>query len=256
MAAYNIFDLSGKVAAVVGGGSGIGEAVALGAAEAGAAVVCLDVNMDAAAGVAAKAREGRALRVGHPRHSRCRRGRSRVPDDQGRARQPRHRDLHAEHQRAQEDPQLSGRRADARARSEPEGHVQRAPIGRPHHDRAAQGQHRALLVDPVAGRRARSVGLRRDEGRHRATGARRGVRVRPLRRVNARSRRRRNAAHHADQERSDWFTPTPPRVQSVGRPEEMVGPMLFLASDAASYDRTILRGWRWLAQRQARAAYL
>jgi NAD(P)-dependent dehydrogenase (short-subunit alcohol dehydrogenase family) len=47
-----LFDLTGKVAAVIGGGSGIGEAVALGAAELGATVVCLDANADAAVDVA------------------------------------------------------------------------------------------------------------------------------------------------------------------------------------------------------------
>jgi NAD(P)-dependent dehydrogenase (short-subunit alcohol dehydrogenase family) len=52
MPARNIFDLSGKVAAVIGGGSGIGEAVAIGAAQAGARVVCLDVNEEAARRVA------------------------------------------------------------------------------------------------------------------------------------------------------------------------------------------------------------
>jgi NAD(P)-dependent dehydrogenase (short-subunit alcohol dehydrogenase family) len=52
----NIFDLSGRVAAVVGGGSGIGEAVALGAARAGANVACLDINEEAARSVAERAR--------------------------------------------------------------------------------------------------------------------------------------------------------------------------------------------------------
>jgi len=56
MPPQNIFDLSGKVAAVVGSGSGIGEAIALGAARAGAVVVGLDVNGDAAEAVAARAR--------------------------------------------------------------------------------------------------------------------------------------------------------------------------------------------------------
>lgn len=51
----NIFTLAGKVAAIVGGASGIGEAVAIGAAEAGARVVCLDVNAEAARCVADKA---------------------------------------------------------------------------------------------------------------------------------------------------------------------------------------------------------
>jgi NAD(P)-dependent dehydrogenase (short-subunit alcohol dehydrogenase family) len=57
----NRFDLTGKVAAVIGAGSGIGEAVALGCAEAGARVACLDINEPAARGVAeAAAREGAA----------------------------------------------------------------------------------------------------------------------------------------------------------------------------------------------------
>jgi NAD(P)-dependent dehydrogenase (short-subunit alcohol dehydrogenase family) len=47
-----LFDLSGRVAAVVGGGSGIGEAVAHGLKDAGAAVAVLDINGDAAARVA------------------------------------------------------------------------------------------------------------------------------------------------------------------------------------------------------------
>jgi NAD(P)-dependent dehydrogenase (short-subunit alcohol dehydrogenase family) len=47
----HIFDLSGKVAAVIGGGSGIGEAVTIGAARLGATVVCLDIKQDEAARV-------------------------------------------------------------------------------------------------------------------------------------------------------------------------------------------------------------
>ena len=57
MSMRNIFDISGKVIAVVGGGSGIGEAVTLGAAAAGATAACLDINGDAAARVAQRARE-------------------------------------------------------------------------------------------------------------------------------------------------------------------------------------------------------
>ena len=49
-----LFDLTGKTAAVIGGGSGIGEAVAIGAAAQGAGVVILDANADAADAVAAK----------------------------------------------------------------------------------------------------------------------------------------------------------------------------------------------------------
>ena len=49
-----LFDLTGKVAAVIGGGSGIGEAVAVGAARQGAQVVVLDANEKGAAAVAAR----------------------------------------------------------------------------------------------------------------------------------------------------------------------------------------------------------
>ena len=54
----NIFDLTGKVTAVIGGASGIGEAVTLGAAGMGATVVCLDVKADAAEAVAKRAGDG------------------------------------------------------------------------------------------------------------------------------------------------------------------------------------------------------
>lgn len=51
----NIFDLSGKVAAIIGGASGIGEAVTLGAARMGAKTLCLDIKLDAAEKVAVQA---------------------------------------------------------------------------------------------------------------------------------------------------------------------------------------------------------
>lgn len=61
----NIFDLSGKVAAVIGGASGIGEAVTIGAAQLGAKVVCLDIRKVEASRVAAKAvDEGCSCEVG------------------------------------------------------------------------------------------------------------------------------------------------------------------------------------------------
>jgi len=47
-----IFDLTGKIAIVIGGGSGIGEAVTVGAARQGAHVVCLDIKPDEASRVA------------------------------------------------------------------------------------------------------------------------------------------------------------------------------------------------------------
>jgi NAD(P)-dependent dehydrogenase (short-subunit alcohol dehydrogenase family) len=53
----DMFSLEGKNAAVVGGGSGIGEAVAIGCAEQGAYVRCLDVELDGAVETAATIRE-------------------------------------------------------------------------------------------------------------------------------------------------------------------------------------------------------
>ena len=55
MASKGIFDLTGKVTAVIGGASGIGEAVTIGAVNMGARVVCLDIKQEAAASVAARA---------------------------------------------------------------------------------------------------------------------------------------------------------------------------------------------------------
>src|SRR5262249_7451869 len=48
----SLFRLDGKIAAVIGAGSGIGEAVAMGAGRQGATVVCLDANEGAARAVA------------------------------------------------------------------------------------------------------------------------------------------------------------------------------------------------------------
>jgi NAD(P)-dependent dehydrogenase (short-subunit alcohol dehydrogenase family) len=54
MADHGMFSLNGKTAAVIGAGSGIGEAVAIGAVRQGASVVCLDINEAAARSVADK----------------------------------------------------------------------------------------------------------------------------------------------------------------------------------------------------------
>jgi NAD(P)-dependent dehydrogenase (short-subunit alcohol dehydrogenase family) len=55
MSERGLFDLSGKVAIVIGGAQGIGEAVTLGAAASGARVVCLDIKLDLAQAVASTA---------------------------------------------------------------------------------------------------------------------------------------------------------------------------------------------------------
>ena len=48
-----MFSLEGKTVAVIGAGSGIGQAVAIGAAQQGAYVCCLDLHQDTAAATAA-----------------------------------------------------------------------------------------------------------------------------------------------------------------------------------------------------------
>ena len=52
MKSDRVFGLGGRVAAVIGAGSGIGEAVARGCARQGATVTCLDIAVDAAADTA------------------------------------------------------------------------------------------------------------------------------------------------------------------------------------------------------------
>jgi NAD(P)-dependent dehydrogenase (short-subunit alcohol dehydrogenase family) len=64
MTTKNIFDLTGKIAVVIGGGSGIGEAVTIGCVQHGARVVCLDVNAESAERVAARTREHGACEAG------------------------------------------------------------------------------------------------------------------------------------------------------------------------------------------------
>lgn len=60
------FSLNRRVVAVIGAGSGIGEAVARGLAGQGAHVVCLDVAADAAAATAARIRQDNGLSEADP----------------------------------------------------------------------------------------------------------------------------------------------------------------------------------------------
>lgn len=65
MKSSNLFDLTGKTAAIIGAGSGIGEAVAIGCAAHGARVACLDLDEEAARRVAEEAgRDGRSAESG------------------------------------------------------------------------------------------------------------------------------------------------------------------------------------------------
>ena len=56
MSGHRLFDVSGKRGYVTGGGSGLGRAIALGMAEAGAAVVVSDINQESARNVAEEIR--------------------------------------------------------------------------------------------------------------------------------------------------------------------------------------------------------
>src|SRR5262245_58397081 len=57
MTSSDPFRLDGRVVAIVGAGSGIGEAVALGAARQGARVLCLDIDANKAASTASRVRD-------------------------------------------------------------------------------------------------------------------------------------------------------------------------------------------------------
>ncbi len=59
MSGHSLFDVSGKRGYITGGGSGLGRAIALGMAEAGAAVVVSDINQEAARTVAEEIRAQR-----------------------------------------------------------------------------------------------------------------------------------------------------------------------------------------------------
>ena len=63
MSGHVLFDLSGKKCYVTGGGSGLGQAIAVGMAEAGAAVIVSDINLEAAERVAEEIRsqDGHAI---------------------------------------------------------------------------------------------------------------------------------------------------------------------------------------------------
>ena len=62
----NLFSLAGRNAAVVGAGSGIGEAVAVGCAEAGARVHCLDIDGQGAAATAGAIRDAAGAAAAGP----------------------------------------------------------------------------------------------------------------------------------------------------------------------------------------------
>jgi NAD(P)-dependent dehydrogenase (short-subunit alcohol dehydrogenase family) len=57
MSGHSLFDLTGKCGYVTGAGSGLGRAIAIGLAEAGAAVVVSDINLAAAQSTAAEIRK-------------------------------------------------------------------------------------------------------------------------------------------------------------------------------------------------------
>ena len=106
----DLFSLDNSVVAVIGAGSGIGEAVALGAAAQGAKfVACLDVHEQAAARVAeaiqAKGGKSRAIALDIADEGAVTSALDAIVAD---TRPPRRSGVHAGHQRAQADPRLHG----------------------------------------------------------------------------------------------------------------------------------------------------
>ena len=64
--ARDIFDLSGRVAVITGGGSGLGRAIAIGYAQCGVTVVVADINEDGAAETQAAIAEQGGIAVALP----------------------------------------------------------------------------------------------------------------------------------------------------------------------------------------------
>ena len=249
-----LFDLTGKTAAVIGAGSGIGEAVALGCAGQGARVVCLDVNVEAAQRVAAKGTAAGGL---------CEAGAIDICDGPGVERV--FTELDAKygvdivictpgHQRAQADPQVFRRGAVAGDRRQYQGELQRAARGRAGHDRAPRraasfcfSSIRSQSVEPgqgvYAATKAGIVQLAKtaaaEFGPHgvRVNAIAPGVIETPL-----------TAPIKANKAWYDAYA-----AKSVfnrwGRPEELVGAAVFLASDAASFvtGSTVFVDGGWLA---------
>lgn len=79
-----LFRLDGKTAAIIGGASGIGEAVAAGAAAHGARVVVLDANAEAAAAVAGRLEHATSAAVDIRNASEVRAALDRIADGYGR----------------------------------------------------------------------------------------------------------------------------------------------------------------------------
>ena len=73
--ARDIFDLSGRVAVITGGGSGLGRAIAVGYAQAGVTVVAADIDEDdaaeTAAAIAGQGGAARAVALDVTKRSQC-----------------------------------------------------------------------------------------------------------------------------------------------------------------------------------------
>ncbi len=97
----NLFSLEGKSVAVIGAGSGIGQAVAIGTAQQGAYVCCLDINTDNASETAAMiTKAGGAADAGTVDITNADVGKRCDRDRRREAQSPRRRGVHAGDQRA------------------------------------------------------------------------------------------------------------------------------------------------------------
>ena len=181
---HGLFDLTGKTAAVIGGGSGIGEAIAIGAAAQGA-----DRRR-----ARCERRRGAGGRRQDPGARPAPRSTSATPRRSTRAFDAIVRD-HGRLDIVVCTPSINVRKPILQYTSEEfdrvvevnlKGQLPRAAGGRPGDDGAAQRQHRDLLVDPRAGGRAGAVGLCDDQVGYPAARSRRRGGVRPFGvRVNA-----------------------------------------------------------------------
>ena len=239
--AFAGFDLTGRVAIVLGGTSGIGRALVDGLVEAGADVAASSrrqAEVDATA-LAIERHGKRTLRHRQRRH------RPRLPGSAPRGRgrglrQDRHPDQLRRTHPAPPDARGRRRRVAGDPRHQPDRHASRLPGLRRPHARARLRPHRQHRLAGVFRRPLRGRRVRRQQGRRGGAdqGARRRVGIRgacwstPSRRESSARRSTRTCSTAPNAARSSSSAPPSRRF---GRVDELAGAAVFLASEAASF---------------------
>ena len=231
------FDLTGRVALVTGAARGLGEAIALALAHAGADVV-LGLRDASTAPPVAAAIERLGRRAVPVQMDVTSLARSRVPSTTRSPPLGRHR-----HPRQQRRPRAGERgrgrqrgRLRLHLRRQPQGHVLRQPGGRPGDDPPGLRDDRQPGLPGGRSRAARRVGVLHDEGRDRPPHPLPGGRVGRARHHRQRGRPDLHLSRRAPSRRSRTRRSTPTSLERIaglhriGEPMDVAGAVVFLAS--------------------------